>query len=264
MFQNSFKVSTFWRIFLSFSKQWCVRQWCARNNGSLSYFSTVWKVVNAMLFLVLNLRRFLHKHISFSISILHGYKPLLLVFFIFLRTLRGAWDSKDFAGSWRESLATVICMTNCTESLLRQTTSFSTQISTILPSRALPLFNCAPFLIGFQCGTYLFSYNAPDSTIVEILRRKSTSSASFALFIPLPRALPARLRHTRTNTYVTCCNFARSRLDSPRSRWDIDHHWKQATNSSNSCLHFRPSPLCRTTILSLHQHCQRRVWSCFW
>jgi hypothetical protein len=89
-------------------------------------------------------------------------------------------------------------MTNCTESLPRQTTSFPTQISTILPSRALPLFNCAAFLIGFQCGAYLFSYNAPDYTIVEILRRKSTSLASFALLFPLPHALPARLHHPRT------------------------------------------------------------------
>jgi hypothetical protein len=86
----------------------------------------------------------------------------------------------------------VICTTNCTESSLHQTTSFFTQISTILPSRALLLSNCAPFPIGFQCGAYLSSYNAPDFIIVEILRRKSTHRLlSLSLSFFLARSLRA-------------------------------------------------------------------------
>jgi hypothetical protein len=162
-----------------------------------------------MLFLVLNLCRFLHTNISFSIFQLYTATSLCTSFDLFHLPLHleGRRDCKDFAGSWRESLATVICTTNCAESLRRRTNSFSTQISTIPLSRALPFFNCAPFPIGFQCGAYLPSYNAPDFTIVKILHRKSTSSASFTLFI-----LPPSSR-------APC-----ARLESPRSRRDIDHH----------------------------------------
>jgi hypothetical protein len=87
----------------------------------------------------------------------------------------------------------VICTTNCTESSLHQTISFFTQISTILPSGALVLSNCAPFPIGFQCGAYLSSQlQRSGFHHCRDLPSKKHPSASFALFILLPCAYVIR------------------------------------------------------------------------
>jgi hypothetical protein len=48
-------------------------------------------------------------------------------------------------------------------------------ISTTLPSQAVPLSNCAPIPIVFQCGASLISNIALESTIVEIHRSSSRS-----------------------------------------------------------------------------------------
>jgi hypothetical protein len=49
-------------------------------------------------------------------------------------------------------------------------------ISTTVPSPALELFKSAPFLMLLQCGAYLFSANAPDSTIVKMIASKALTS----------------------------------------------------------------------------------------
>jgi hypothetical protein len=70
-------------------------------------------------------------------------------------------------------------------------------ISTILPSRAVPLSNCAPIPIVFQCGASLISNIAPESTIVENNHKSRGRSISFAPQVLL-RAV--RLRHHPTSS----------------------------------------------------------------
>jgi hypothetical protein len=76
----------------------------------------------------------------------------------------------------------------------------SCPISTTLLSRAVPLSNCAPIPIVFQCGASLTSNIAPESTIVEI-HRSAVRSTSFA---PQVLLRAARLRHhpTSSSSYV--------------------------------------------------------------
>jgi hypothetical protein len=100
-------------------------------------------------------------------------------------------------------------------------------ISTTLPSRAVPLSNCPPIPIVFQCGASLTRNIAPESTIVEIdpplidILRTSSSSARRAPTSSSYVIIILRHHHLRFDS-IDLIRFIR--LDSTRLDGSV-FHW---------------------------------------